>query len=105
MQLRDLEHYASARNNDKIHITDSYRVYKNEILPIIQELRAKYPLNKVLNNRSDSSLKYEWLTHTLLYKMGICKERTKDLGLEYPQSWILKVGYRIIGFIAQLILN
>lgn len=105
MQLRDLKYYASTRDNGKIHIEDSYRVLKDEILPIIQELRKVYAINPVLNNRSDESLRWEWLVHNLLYKFGIFRSRTKDLGLEFPQSKWLQFWYKVFGKLAEKILD
>ena len=105
MQLSDFEYYASTRDNGKIHITDSFKALKNDILPIIQELRERYQNNPVLDNRNDESLRWEWLTHNLLYKFHIARARTKDLGLEFPQSKLLQFGYKLLGKIAELILK
>ena len=105
MKLSDFEYYASTRDNGKIHITDSFKALKDDILDIIKELREKYPINEVLNNRTDESLRWEWLAHNLLYKLGLFKARTKDLGLEFPQSKLLQFCYKILGKIAELILK
>ena len=91
MKLSDFEYYASTRDNGKIHITDSFK--------------ALNQVNEVLNNRTDESLRWEWLVHNLLYKLGLFKARTKDLGLEFPQSKLLQFGYKILGKLAELILK
>ncbi len=105
MKLSDFEYYASTRNNGKIHIADSFKALKNDIFDIIKELREKYPNNEVLNNRTDESLRWEWLAHNLLYKLRLFRNRTKDLGLEYPQSKWLQFWYKVIGKIAEKILD
>lgn len=105
MKLSDLQYYASEKGLGEIHITDSYKVSKKDMLSIIRELRKVYPDNIVLKNRTDKSLKREWLVHNLLYKLNYQVKRTKDVGLDYPQSKKYKIGYRILGALAALILR
>ena len=54
MKLSDFEYYASTRDNGKIHITDSFKALKGDILDIIKELREKYPINEVLDRMEEN---------------------------------------------------
>lgn len=71
------------------------------MVPILNILRGSYKDNAVLLNRSNCSLKYEWITHNFLYKIGYKRERTKDCDLDFPCDkceWI----YIAIGFLVQM---
>lgn len=105
MILSDLEYYASDKGTGEIHITDSYKVSKKDMISIVKELRKKYPNNIVLQNRSDKSLKREWMVHNLLYKFGYEVKRTKDVGLDYPQPKKMRIGYRLVAIIASIIIK
>ena len=37
--------------------------------------------------RSSESLEAEWGVHNVLYRLGIFRSRTKDVGLNFPQKW------------------
>lgn len=105
MTLKDFQYSTSPRDNYKIHILNSYQASKKEIDYILKEFRDRHPKNPTLENRSDRSLKNEWLAHNLLYRLGIAVENTRDLGLEYPQKWYLKIGYWIVGNLAKVFLS
>lgn len=108
MELKDLKYYYSSRT-EKIHIQESYKVSKKYFKPLIKALREVYakPFLKVavFDNRSDRSLVLEWAAHNLLYKLGIARDHTADLGLEWPQKWYLKLGYWIVGNLGMIFLK
>lgn len=88
--------YKLEKNN--IHVVDSYKVPKKKIKPFLTELRKRHE-HVVLENRSDCSLKSEWVTHTFLYNLKIRRSSTKDVDLNYPQKWYVKIGYIVVGIL------
>jgi hypothetical protein len=86
--------------DNNIHINNSCNYEKSSFDIVFQYLRDKYPTNQVLLNRKDRSLAKEWATHNLLYNMRIARDHTKDLDLNWPQKWYVKLGYCIVGTVA-----
>lgn len=79
-----------------IHIYDSYKVSKYDMWEEIARIEIMYPSLKVWE-RSSCSLCTEWCAHNFLYSLGIARRRTKDVDLNVPQRWWVKVGYFIVG--------
>lgn len=50
--------------------------------------------------RSIDSLKREWAAHNAFYAMGIYRNRTALMDLNWPQLWFVRLGYAILGKIA-----
>lgn len=69
-----------------IHIEDSYRVSKNSFKAVLATYNNE-SANIVKSNRSTYSLCMEWAVHNCLYSLGLWKERTKDVDLNYPNKW------------------
>ena len=80
---------------------NSFMIEKDEIEIYIKmyDFEKKNP-ESILDHRSMFSMKMEWATHKLLYKLGIQRARTKDLDLDWPQPWYYRVGYIVFGLIA-----
>ena len=91
-------------NDSNINIKNSCEISKKSFQNIINEMRSKF-VNPVLQNRSDYSLKMEWAVHNFLYKLGIQKSSTKDVDLNYPQTWYEKILYNAFGPIAWLFIR
>lgn len=92
------------KNN--IHIEDSFATPKRHIkgdLVVILEYADRQ--NCEVCNRSLNSLCLEWYAHNLLYKLHIKRARTKDVDLNYPQTWKERMFYPILGAIAWLIID
>lgn len=84
------------KNN--IHIPDSYKVRNvNTMRAVLLREKALHPDCEVFKHRTTESLVREWRAHNRLYRLGIFKNRTKDVDLEWPQTWWMKVGYFILG--------
>jgi len=81
---------------DNICIPDSYRISKKDFDSVLDEIEEEKP-SAVFKYRSRKSLKLEWATHNGLYNLGLWRSRTKDVDLEYPQSWYHKIIYWILG--------
>lgn len=76
-----------------IHITDSYKVAKRDFEKVLlgREWDAYAECNQseivVFQNRIHFSLKMEWACHNFLYNLGIARERTASVDLNYPNKW------------------
>ena len=83
---------------NRIKIFESYLMSKNQFLEVLDEIQELYP-EHVAFRRSRKSMVLEWEAHNLLYRMGIKKNKTSDVDLDYPQPWIKRLGYGILGWI------
>lgn len=80
-----------------IHIEDSYNYPKSEMIPELEAIKVYHPECEVFK-RSMFSLKCEWITHNALYALGLWKDRTKDVDLDYPcdkPEWV----YMVLGIL------
>ena len=89
---------------ERINILNSYEIQKSQFIPILEEIKSKYP-EHVVWNRSMKSLVREWAVHNFLYSIGLKKEKTKDVSLDYPQPWYVKIGYFIFGGISKVLIR
>lgn len=87
-----------------LHICDSHLVAKREMIPSLQDIRTAHPDSEVWR-RTDRSLRREWATHNLLYALGIARQRTKDVDLNYPQKWYVRMAYGICGALALIFIK
>ena len=84
-----------------IHITDSYKVSKQYFCDTLDKRESNAEAKgiteelEVFRNRSRFSLETEWACHNFLYALGIAQERTKDVDLDYPQKWYLRIAYTV----------
>ena len=95
--------YKLTKNN--LHVEDSYCFEKRIIRQFIFGLRWNTGHNSDVWKRSDFSLRTEWYCHNFLYRIGICRSRTKDVDLNYPQKWWEKVVYPVFGCIAYIFIK
>ena len=87
-----------------VHIPDSFEVSKNGFDGILDMLAVQYP-NCEVWNRSRRSLKAEWAVHNALYAIGIKRERTGSVDLNYPLPWYVGAAYYIGGAIVWLFIK
>ena len=80
-----------------ITIYDSYLMTKKEFMNTLYFMRRIYIDNKVLLNRNNYSLLCEWAVHKVLFKLGILKDRTKDVDLNLFSSIFINIIYCILG--------
>lgn len=81
---------------DRVKVVNSYQVTdRYRIKEILFDFHLEHLDIKF--NRSVKLLIKEWVTHNRLYKLGIKRDRTKDVDLEYNQKWYLKIIYSILG--------
>lgn len=82
-----------------VHIEDSYTVDKRSIMrDVIKDLKNTFSAT-VLTNRSTCSMVFEWVGHNNLYKLGLWRDHTKDVDLEWPQKWYDKLAWFLLGLI------
>lgn len=67
----------------------------------LRELYSEHPVWK----RTMKSLRREWAAHNLAYNLGIRREKTKDVDLDYPQKWYMKLLYAVVGTIALWVID
>ena len=89
--------YTVSPNN--IHMESSFEISKEDFESELKTLREQYP-DSLVWNRSMDSLKREWAAHNALHAMGIARKQTAHADLNWPQHWIIRLGYDIIGTIA-----
>lgn len=85
-------------SNDNIHITDSYKITDaDDMYSVLDSIRFAHPNCRVFKKRGYESMIREWKSHNRLYRLGLWKEHTKDVDLNWPQKWYEKVIYFILG--------
>ena len=94
--MSEIESSVSPNN---VHIGDSYRVNKQAFESRLKAMRERYPDSLVWKHRSLKSLEREWAVHNALHAMGIFKSRTANIDLNWPQGWIFRLGYGVIGIL------
>lgn len=92
-------------SENNIQIVNSYEVSKKRFDAIIDRLQRNLPQHKVIVNRSRSSIKKEWTSHNLLYKLGIARSRTRDLDINYPLTFVEEVFYSIVGTLGSVFIS
>lgn len=82
-----------------LKLIDSYLVSKKNFTKELNKIRGLHPSCPVWQ-RSNRSLRLEWSSHNLAYSLGIARDRTKDVDLNYEQKWYHKLAYGFVGTIA-----
>ncbi len=77
----------------------SFEISKEDFESELKTLREQYP-DSLVWNRSMDSLKREWAAHNALHAMCIARKQTAHADLNWPQHWLIRLGYDIIGTIA-----
>ncbi len=88
--------YTVTPNN--IHMESSFKVSKDDFENELKTLREQYP-DSLVWNRSIKSLKHEWAAHNAFHALGIARRQTAHADLNWPQPWLIRLGYAIIGTI------
>ena len=86
--------YTVSENN--IHMESSFKVPKGDFERELTSIRERHPESRVWN-RTIKSLKMEWAVHNAFYELGLLRKRTSHTDLNWPQSWLFRVGYAILG--------
>ena len=84
-----------SKNN--IHIEDSFIITSRcEMYSILEQLKNIHP-DSCVWKRSFFHMSCEWKSHNRMYRLGLYRSHTKDVDLNYPQKWYMKVVYFILG--------
>ena len=86
--------YTISPNN--LHVKSSFEIRKKNFERELIAIRAEHPESLVWN-RTMGSLRREWATHNAFYALGIFRSRTAHMDLNWPQGWLFRLGYAIIG--------
>ena len=97
IQAGSVGNFTVSPNN--IHMESSFEISKEDFESELKALREQYP-DSLVWNRSMDSLKREWAAHNALHAMGIARKQTAHADLNWPQHWLIRLGYDIIGTIA-----
>lgn len=92
--MADEFNYSVSENN--IHLESSFTVPKGDFERELTAIREQHPESRVWN-RSLKSLKMEWAVHNALYAMGFLRSRTSHTDLNWPQGWLFRIGYAVLG--------
>ena len=88
--------YEVSPNN--IQLKSSFEVSKEDFERELLAIRAQHP-DSLVWNRSLRSLKREWAAHNALHALGIFKTNTADVDLNWPQNWLTRLGYYVVGVV------
>lgn len=84
-------------SDSNIHISDSYKIRKRDFSSVFSFIQSEHPDNLVLKKRSWCHMSLEWCCHNFLYTLGIKRDHTRDVDLDYPQERYMKVLYAVCG--------
>ena len=82
-----------------IHLESSFKVSKADFERELLSMRDKHPDSQVWN-RSIDSLKREWAAHNAFYALGIARKQTAHTDLNWPQPWLIRIAYDLMGRVA-----
>ena len=85
--------YTVTPNN--IHMESSFQVSKADFERELLAMRERHPESQVWN-RSIDSLKRE-AAHNAMHAMRIARKQTAHADLNWPQPWLIRLGYAVIG--------
>lgn len=90
-----MNHTISLNN---IHLISSFEINKKDFERELIVLREQHPECHVWK-RSIKSLTREWAAHNAFHSMGILRNKTADTDLNWPQNWLTRIGYSVVGAI------
>lgn len=81
-------------------IKDSYLVRsRKDMKSILRQIQMPNFSNYACDRRTIKSMVREWCSHNLLYDLGLWKDRTRDVDLNYPTKWYEDVGYFVLSLL------
>ena len=80
-----------------IHLESSFTVPKEDFEQELLSMREQHPDSQVWN-RSIESLKREWAAHNAFHALGIARKQTAHADLNWPQPWLIRIAYDLIGW-------
>ena len=89
---------------DRVKIFDAYLIPKDRFETELNVIRYFHPTCR-LWKRSVGSIRREWASHVLAYSLGIRRDKTADLDLDYEPKWYHNFAYWVVGNIALLVIK
>lgn len=83
-------------SQDNLHLVDSYKVPTRRFDRELNSIQALHPSSDVWK-RTRKSIKREWSAHNGLYMIGYKRDHTKDVDLDYPQTFWEKFKFTVVG--------
>jgi len=77
-------------------IYDSYKIKKKDFKPTLVAIQEREP-NYAVWKRGKNQMCLEWATHNALWHLHILRDRTGTVDLDYPQSFLERAAYAIVG--------
>jgi len=90
---------------DRIKLIDSYLVPKAKFSRELLSIRNLHPTLPLWQMRSWRSMRCEWAAHSLLYALGIKRDKTKDVDLDFALPWYKRLAFSVVGTVALLIIK
>ena len=94
--------YEVSSNN--IKLKSSFEVSKDDFERELEAIREQHP-DSLVWNRSMDSLKREWAVHNAFHALGMVRKQSADTDLNWPQPWLVRFGYDLLGRIAWLFIK
>ncbi len=93
-----------------ITVYNSYKVSKKFFNQFLNELRRWDDTKDltVLVNRTNRNMTDEWACHNFLYDidfLGLFKNHTKDVDMQYPLTWWEKIVYPCTGWLCKIFIR
>ena len=79
-----------------LKIFDSYKVSKCDFKKELKAINEESPESEIWN-RGYNQMCLEWAVHNACYALNIKRSSTKDVDLNYPQSFFVRALYAVIG--------
>lgn len=89
---------------DRIKLFDAYMIPKGSYVRELEKIRNLHPSCRVWR-RSVGNIRREWAAHALAYSLGIRRDKTESVDLEYEQKWWMSLAYFIVGNIALIFIK
>lgn len=89
---------------DRVKLYNSYLVSKTKFSRELTLIRNLHPSCR-LWQRDEDNIRREWAAHNFAYSLGINREKSTDVDLEYEPKWYTNIKYFIIGSLALLIIK
>lgn len=89
---------------DRVKLIDSCFTRKGDFDRELNKIRNLHPSCR-LWFRSDANIKREWAAHVLAYNLGIKRDKTESVDLEYEQKWWMSLAYFMVGNIALIFIK
>lgn len=89
---------------DRVKLIDSCFIPKSDFGKELNKIRNLHPSCR-LWFRSEKNIKREWAAHNLAYSLGIKRNKTADVDLDYEPKWYHNLIYWITGNLALLFIK